>query len=77
MNSYEKYLEDMIEVQQKEIKLYKKFIEEKLKCTIKEEVRSAMKFERAAEEAYFKIITIPQSQYVIEVNNPNILDFRF
>lgn len=68
MNSYEAYLERIIELREEEIKIYKKFIEEELKCKIREEVFDEMKFDKGIEGVRFKVITIPQSQYVLELN---------
>ena len=69
MNSYERYLEDMLKVKEKEIDLYKHFIEKQLGCTIREEVMSNMKIDKTgAKEGRYKIITIPQSQYAIQID---------
>lgn len=69
MSSYERYLEDLLEVKQKEIDLYRKFVEGQLRCTIQEEVMSSKKFDRGrVEEGEFKVITIPQSKFVIQIN---------
>ena len=68
MSSYERYLEDLLEVKQKEIDLYKKFVEGQLRCRIQEEVMSSNRFDRNhMEEGHVKVITIPQSQYVIQI----------
>ncbi len=70
MNSYEAYLESVIELREKEIKIYKEFIEKELRCRIREEVLKEMKFDGKSEkEVYFKVITIPQSQYVLQLDN--------
>ena len=45
MNSYETYLENVIELREKEIKIYKEFIENELRCKIQEEVLNEMKFD--------------------------------
>lgn len=69
MNSYERYLEDLLEVKQKEIDLYKKFVEGQLRCTIQEEVGYEKKFDkRGANVGHLKVITIPQSKYVIQID---------
>jgi hypothetical protein len=69
MSAYERYLEDLLEVKQKEIDLYRKFIEGQLRCTIQEEVMSDKKFDRGrVEEGEFKVITIPESKFVIQIN---------
>ena len=68
MSSYERYLEDLLEVKQKEIDLYRKFVEDQLRCQIKTEVISSNKFNgNRVEEGQMKVITIPQSRYVIEI----------
>ncbi len=70
MNSYEAYLENVIELREKEIKIYKEFIEEELRCRIQEEVLKEMKFDgKGIKEMRFKVITIPQSQYVLQLDN--------
>ena len=66
--TYERYLEDLLEVKQKEIDLYRKFVEDQLKCTIQEEVMSCKKFNGSRmEEGMAKVITIPESKYVIKI----------
>lgn len=70
MNSYETYLESVIELREKEIDIYKNFIENELKCRIKDEVMRETKFDKkGAREVRFKVITIPQSQYIIQIDN--------
>lgn len=70
MNSYEAYLDSLLELREKEIDLYKEFIENELKCRIKEEVLRETKFDKnGAREVRFKVITIPQSQYVLQLDN--------
>lgn len=70
MNSYETYLESVIELREKEIKIYKKFIEQELRCRIQEEVLRETKFDKnGAREVRFKVITIPQSRYVLQLDN--------
>ena len=70
MNSYETYLESVIELREKEIDIYKNFIENELRCRIRDEVFRETKFdEKGAREVCFKVITIPQSQYVIQIDN--------
>ena len=69
MNSYEAYLESIIELREKEIAIYKEFIEQELKCRIRDEVFREMKFDgKGTKEVRFKVITIPQSQYVIQID---------
>ena len=70
MNSYETYLESVIELREKEIKIYKEFIENELRCKIQEEVLNEMKFDgKGIKEMRFKVITIPQSQYVLQLDD--------
>lgn len=70
MNSYETYLESVIELREKEIKIYKEFIENELRCKIQEEVLNEMKFDgKDIKEMRFKVITIPQSQYVLQLDD--------
>lgn len=66
MNSYEIYLEKMLEMKDKEISLYKTFIEKQLGCNIREEIRrnKMLNNGRIKEERY-KRITIPESIFVI------------
>ena len=69
MNSYENYLDSLLELREKELSIYKNFVENELKCRIREEVLSEMKFdEKGAKEVRFKVITIPQSQYVLQID---------
>lgn len=74
-NEYERYLEELlivkqkeIEVKQKEIDFYKHFIEEKLRCVIKENIEDTLSANGLGKRAY-KIITIPQSNYIITLND--------
>ena len=68
MSTYERYLEDLLEVKQKEIDLYRKFVEGQLRCTIQEEAMSCKKFNgNRMEEGMIKVITIPESKYVIKI----------
>ena len=68
MNSYEEYLEEQLELKDKEIKIYKDFIEYELKNMIKEEVKSNKFFNgNGFDEVFYKVITIPQSQYIIQL----------
>ena len=70
MNSYEAYLDSLLELREKEIDLYKEFIENELKCRIKEEVLKDTKFDKnEVREVRFKVITIPQSQYILQLDN--------
>ena len=70
MNSYEEYLEKMIELREQEISIYKNFIEKELRCRIQEEIQSEPKFDngRYAEKVRFKIITIPQLKYFVKID---------
>lgn len=70
MNSYEEYLEKLLELREQEIDLYKEFIENELRCRIKEEVLKETKFDkREVRQVRFKVITIPQSQYILQLDN--------
>lgn len=74
-NEYEIYLEELlivkqkeIEAKQKEIDFYKHFIEEKLRCVIKESINDTLGADGLGKSKY-KLITIPQSNYIIRLNN--------
>ena len=68
MNSYDKYLEDLLELKNKEIDLYKQFIERQLKCKIYEEIKPNLEYDNhGAKEVRYKVITIPTSQFVVEI----------
>ena len=70
MNSYEEYLEKEIELKDQEISFYKKFIEEELRCRIKEEVfKDIRPNKNGIEEVHFKAVTIPQSQCIIKLGS--------
>lgn len=70
MNSYENYLESLLELREKEIDLYKEFIENELRCRIKEEVVKETKFDKKEiRQVRFKVITIPQSQYILQLDS--------
>lgn len=70
MYSYETYLESLLELKEKEIDLYKEFIENKLKCKIKEEILKDIRIDKKeVGETRFKVITIPQSQYILRLDN--------
>ena len=69
MNSYETYLESLLELREKELDMYKTFVENELRCRIREEVLRETKFEKnGAREVRFKVITIPQSQYILQLD---------
>lgn len=70
MNSYENYLESLLALREQEIDLYKEFIENELRCRIKEEVVKEAKFDqKEVRQVRFKVITIPQSQYIIQLDS--------
>lgn len=70
MNSYETYLESILELREKEIDIYKNFVENELRCRIKDEVMRETKFDKkGVREVRFKVITIPQSQYIIQIDD--------
>lgn len=74
MNGYEKYLEDLLDLKEKEItylknqvEAYKTFIEKELNCKIKETVESSIEFDKKGiHERFYKIIDIPQTRYIIK-----------
>ena len=69
MNSYSMYLENLLEQKEQEINMYKKFIEHELKCRIREETISKINFDsKDNKDEFYKVITIPQVQYVIKMN---------
>lgn len=70
MNSYENYLENLLELREKELDLYKEFVENELRCRIKEEVVKETKFDqKEVRQVRFKVITIPKSQYILKLDN--------
>ena len=76
MNGYEKYLEDLLALKEKEITYlknqidtYKIFIEKELKCKIKETVESSIESDKKGiREMFYKIIDIPQTRYIIKTD---------
>ena len=74
MNSYEEYLEKQLELREQELNIYKNFIENELKCRIREEVVSEKRFDaKEVRTVRFKVITIPQSQYIVKLSEGNVL----
>lgn len=70
MNSYETYLESLLELREKEIDMYRNFVQNELRCRIQEEVIKETKFDnKGAREVRFKVITIPQSQYILKLDD--------
>lgn len=70
MNGYDTYLESLLELKQQEINMYKNFIENELRCRIEEVVKSNIEFDKkGAREVRYKVVTIPQSQYVVRIDN--------
>lgn len=70
MNSYDTYLESLLELREKELDMYKDFVENELRCRIQEEVLRETKFDKnGVREVRFKVITIPQSQYVLQLDD--------
>lgn len=67
MNGYEAYLEKVIELREKEIGIYKDFIENQLGRRIQEAVETDKIWRNGVEEVSYKVITIPQSQYVVQL----------
>lgn len=69
MNSYEEYLEKQLELREKEIDMYKDFIEKELGVRIRETVESEIRpCQNGTESVRFKVITIPQKQYMLRLN---------
>lgn len=69
MDGYAEYLETMLELREQEINMYKNFIEKNLKCKIKEEVYSDVKFsDFDPREVFFKVVTIPESRFTVRVS---------
>ena len=69
MNSYEEYLEKRLELREKEIDLYKDFIENELGVRIRESIESEVRpGKNGIENVRFKVITIPQKQYVLRLS---------
>lgn len=69
MNSYEEYLEKRLELREKEIDMYKDFIENELGVRIRESIESeARPCREGVENVRFKVITIPQKQYVLHLS---------
>lgn len=70
MNGYETYLETLLELKEKEIEMYRNFIQNELRCRIQEEVLSETKFDKnGPREVRFKVITIPKSQYIVCIDD--------
>ena len=68
MNAYERYLEKLLEVKEKELNLYKSFVEKELRCTIQETIESTTRFVDGVKKGHIKIITIPETRYMIEID---------
>lgn len=74
MDSYSEYLERELELREQELDIYKSFIENELKCRIREEVVSEKRFDtKEVRTVHFKVITIPQSQYIVKLSEGNVL----
>ena len=67
MNSYVRYLEDIIKLREQEIKIYKEYIEKELGERICMETNAAPTLKSG--EGYYKTIIIPEARYVININN--------
>jgi hypothetical protein len=67
MNGYEAYLEKVIELREKEVGIYKDFIENQLGRRIQEAVETDKIWRNGVEEVDYKVITIPKSQYVVQL----------
>ena len=70
MNGYDEYMERLLELKNRELNLYKDFIENELKCKIQTEVMREEKFNPktggVVMETY-KYITIPERKYILKV----------
>lgn len=66
MNSYVRYLEDIIKLREQEIKAYKEYIEKELGKRIYMETNNASTLKSGD---YYKTIIIPEARYVININN--------
>lgn len=74
MNGYEEYLENLLDLKEKEITYlksqvdaYKIFIEKELKCRIKETVDSSIELDKKGiHEIFYKVIDIPQTRYIVK-----------
>lgn len=65
MNAYESYLEDMLHLKDKEISIYKDFIEQQLSCKIKDEAMFKTEYDSSGmREVSYRMITIPESRYI-------------
>lgn len=66
MNAYELYLEDMLHLKDKEISIYKNFIEQQLGCKIKDEAMFKTEYnDSGMREVSYRVITIPESRYIL------------
>jgi hypothetical protein len=66
MSAYEEYLEGVLEVKNKEIELYKNFIENTLKCRIRDEIHLIETLNNGKmSTTEFRTITIPETKYLI------------
>lgn len=66
MTAYEEYLESLLEVKNREIELYRNFIENTLKCRIRDELQLIETLNNGkADTIRFRTITIPETKYLI------------
>ena len=67
MNSYDDYMESLLELKNQEIQLYKNFIERELRCKIRDEVIRSTDTgsTNIGQEVEYRIITIPESRYMV------------
>lgn len=71
MSGYDNYLQKQLELKETELALYKTFIERELGCRIKVELETATRTDYdtgTAKSVTYKVITIPQSRYVIQLD---------
>ena len=71
MNGYDEYMERLLELKNRELALYKDFIENELKCKIQTEVIRNENFNAKnglVEMATYKHITIPEWKYIVKID---------
>ena len=69
MNSYEAYLEKVINLREQEISIYRDFIENTLGRRIQETVQSEVNCgDKDEKYVRYKVITIPESKYYVQLD---------
>lgn len=65
----DEYYDKLLALKEEEIRLYKRFIEQELRCRIQETVESEQRFDKPGMRMVrYKVIEIPKSQYIIKMN---------